>query len=107
MALASCALAPLVLYSFRLVACGGLHRADTSAAVVENVNASFCNLQLQHVVSLLKCCPSLKILDLSHNPGLFSDSDRASSLGEGLKCNSSVQRLDLVSCGVDVCIERC
>ncbi len=26
----------------------------------------------------------------------------ASSLGEGLKCNSSVQRLNLVSCGVDV-----
>ena len=31
----------------------------------------------------------------------------ASSLGEGLKCNSSVQTLVLVSCGVYVCIERC
>ena len=31
----------------------------------------------------------------------------ASSLGEGLKCNSSVQWLHLVSCGVYVCIERC
>ena len=31
----------------------------------------------------------------------------ASSLGEGLKCNSSVRELRLVSCGVYVCIERC
>ena len=31
----------------------------------------------------------------------------ACSIGEGLKGNASVQRLDLVSCGVGVCVERC
>jgi hypothetical protein len=30
----------------------------------------------------------------------------ACSIGEGLKCNSSVQTLWLVSCGVRVCVER-
>jgi hypothetical protein len=30
----------------------------------------------------------------------------ACSIGEGLKCNSSVQALWLVSCGVRVCVER-
>jgi hypothetical protein len=30
----------------------------------------------------------------------------ACSIGEGLKCNSSVQTLILVSCGVRVCVER-
>jgi hypothetical protein len=30
----------------------------------------------------------------------------ACSIGEGLKCNSSVQELHLVSCGVKVCVER-
>jgi hypothetical protein len=30
----------------------------------------------------------------------------ACSIGEGLKCNSSVQKLWLVSCGVRVCVER-
>jgi hypothetical protein len=30
----------------------------------------------------------------------------ACSIGEGLKWNSSVQTLDLVSCGVRVCVER-
>jgi hypothetical protein len=30
----------------------------------------------------------------------------ACSIGEGLKCNSSVQTLYLVSCGVRVCVER-
>jgi hypothetical protein len=31
----------------------------------------------------------------------------ASSLGEGLKCNSSVRKLYLVSCRVYVCMQRC
>jgi hypothetical protein len=31
----------------------------------------------------------------------------AISLGEALKCNSSVQMLNLVSCGDHVCIEHC
>ncbi len=31
----------------------------------------------------------------------------ASSLGEGLKCNSSVRELNLVSCGVYFCIQHC
>jgi hypothetical protein len=30
----------------------------------------------------------------------------ACSIGDGVKCNSSVQELWLVSCGVRVCVER-
>ncbi len=59
---------------------------------------------------LVWCSGSLVLLLLGAEPiqwdNYIGDAG-ASSLGEGLKCNSSVQMLQLVSCEVDVCNERC
>ena len=70
-------------------------------SVVVGCIACFC---------LVWCSGSLVLLLLGAEPiqwDSYIGDAGASSLGEGLKCNSSVQWLRLVSCGVYVCIERC
>ncbi len=65
-------------------------------SVVVGCRACFC---------LVWCSGSLGLLLLGAEPlqGANKIGDAgASSLGEGLKCNSSVRELSLVSCGVDV-----